>query len=246
MAKVSRLSIFTYSKSVVIYLLVSASVVYASENIQISEILPNPANENDEYIELINLGDMPTDLNGFSLDDEPNAGSKPYKISSQTIIVPQEKKRFFKNQTNIALNNSKQKDQDYADIVQLIDKQGSLLDSIKYLSTQTDIPIAHTLPTITPLPPSPTQIISLATPTLTPTAKPQPTYSPSPQPSTSQVLGKEVPIETISTPTPSSITTISNNKPKKHLNIGIIFIILGTLFLATSIIIIKKNYRIND
>lgn len=172
--------------------------------IAIYQFLPNPTNEDEEWIELENKSSESVDLSGFILDDEPDAGSKPYKIPDGRLLVANVKLKFPKSETKIALNNSKQKDQPFADIVRLLSKDGAVLDSISYVSTSTDQPIGHTSPTSVPstpvptLPPSPTPqtdtpttkpVLVLAastqkitTPSLVPSKYPTPTFLPTPTP----------------------------------------------------------------
>ncbi|MGD2057237.1 MAG: lamin tail domain-containing protein [Anaerolineales bacterium] len=79
----------------------------------------------DEFIELINLGPFPVNLNGWALDDIPGAGSAPFKLPGRTI-QPGELTAFFRSKSHISLNDS-------GDTVRLLDPSGKVIDSISYL-----------------------------------------------------------------------------------------------------------------
>jgi len=150
------------SKPLTFVFLITAIVVPLSAfaQVQISEILPNPQNEDEEYIELMNVSGTPVDLTGYQLDDEASGGSKPFKIKG-VILNTEEKHRFSKGETGLVLNNSKQKDQPFADMVILTNPTGQTIDSMEYISTKTDEPIRRISPTPLPTqipPPSPTEI----------------------------------------------------------------------------------------
>jgi len=78
-----------------------------SNEIVISEYLPNPAGEDTkgEYIELHNSGHDDADLSGWELDDG-DTGSKKYKFSEGTVIAAQAYVAFYWNQTKLTLNNN--------------------------------------------------------------------------------------------------------------------------------------------
>lgn len=163
-----------------IFLLIPTSVQAASD-ISINQILPNPENEDDEWIELKNLSTSTQDISNFVIDDETNGGSKPYKIPSQTQIESGATLKFYKSQTGVILNNSKQKDQNYADQVNLFNSSGELIDQLTYVATSTNETISKNLP------PTPTQVIK-PTNTPTPANTPIPTNTLKPTSVQPQVL----------------------------------------------------------
>lgn len=150
-------------------------------SVEIYQFLPNPTNESEEWIEVKNTGTEKVDISGYQLDDEKDGGSKPYTFPANTLIDPDSILKVTKLQSGIALNNSKQKDQVYADMVRLIEPNGNEVDSVVYTSTKTDqiinkfkpsLPTTVPSPTVTDYPtPSPTNMPEI-TPTKTPTATP--------------------------------------------------------------------------
>lgn len=78
----------------------------------------------DEFIELYNHGPFSVYLGGWSLDDQSEAGSKPYRLPGVTI-APGGYAVFFRSRTRIALN-------DGGDSVRLTAPDGSLIDKIIY------------------------------------------------------------------------------------------------------------------
>jgi hypothetical protein len=64
-------------------------------------------------------------LQGWQLDDLPEAGSNPYRIAGVTI-APGSFVAFFRTQTHIALNDS-------GDTVRLLAPNGHVVDEIRYL-----------------------------------------------------------------------------------------------------------------
>jgi len=79
----------------------------------------------DEFIELHNLGPFRVRLHGFVLDDVPEAGSSPY-VLPDVVLQPGGFLALFRSQTHIALNDS-------GDSVRLLDRDGNVLDEIRYL-----------------------------------------------------------------------------------------------------------------
>jgi hypothetical protein len=83
--------------------------------VALNEALPAPElidwngdgalNEDDEYIELFNAGDVPVDLGGFRLDDVAGGGSAPHTIPPGTLLPGQGFRVLFRSQTHLALNN---------------------------------------------------------------------------------------------------------------------------------------------
>lgn len=100
----------------------------------ISEVLPNPSGADmKEFIELYNPHDLDIDLSGLLIDDE-DGGSRPWKIPDNTIIGSNEYLVFFRDETRLALNNTK-------DAARLIDNEtcvsklefGKALDDISFI-----------------------------------------------------------------------------------------------------------------
>jgi hypothetical protein len=101
--------------------------------VAINEFVPRPGhdwnndgeiNTDDEYIELINHGSIDVNLSGYSLDDEANIGSSPYKFPSITI-KPGQRMVFYGDQTGLLLS-------DGGDGVRLLKPNGQLMDAFNY------------------------------------------------------------------------------------------------------------------
>jgi hypothetical protein len=101
--------------------------------IAINEFVPRPGhdwnndgivNTGDEYIELLNHGNISVNLSGYRLDDEANIGSNPYTISSFTLD-PGERIVFYGSQTGLLLS-------DGGDGVRLLKPNGQLMDAYNY------------------------------------------------------------------------------------------------------------------
>jgi len=111
-----------------------------SQNIFINEFLPAPgsthdwdnsglADSNDEWIELINLGNDRVDLGNWMLKDSTDTGI--YQIPASTFIDPDGFKVFYKKDTGITLNNT-------GDSVILKNPNGEVQDQFVYASAATD------------------------------------------------------------------------------------------------------------
>ena len=101
--------------------------------VAINEFVPRPAhdwnldgviNTDDEYIELINHGVVDVSLSGYSLDDEVNIGSNPYRLPSVTL-KPGERRVFYGSETGLLLS-------DGGDGVRLLKPNGQLVDAYNY------------------------------------------------------------------------------------------------------------------
>jgi hypothetical protein len=99
----------------------------------INEFVPRPGhdwnndglvNVSDEYIEILNHGTIPVNLNGYSLDDEVNIGSTPFRLPGVTL-QPGQRMVFYGNQTNLLLS-------DGGDGVRLLRPNGQLMDAYNY------------------------------------------------------------------------------------------------------------------
>lgn len=101
----------------------------SSKAVIINEIYPQPiANSNqEEFIELTNIGTEKVDLYGWQLHDAVGSGSKPYRINQSLTIKPNEMLFFKKSQTKLSLNNDR-------DTIQLIDPIDQRVDSIDYIN----------------------------------------------------------------------------------------------------------------
>ncbi len=100
--------------------------------ILIGEFLPHPrydwnrdgkTNTGDEFIEIVNLGPRPVNLDNWILDDG-EGGSKPFEIP-ETGLMPGHVVVFFASQTGIRLN-------DRGDTVRLFTPDGRLVDQVSY------------------------------------------------------------------------------------------------------------------
>jgi len=101
--------------------------------VAINEFVPRPGrdwnsdgvvNTDDEYIEILNHGVVDVNLSGYSLDDEANIGSSPYRLPSVTI-KPGERIVFYGSQTGLLLS-------DGGDGVRLLKSNGQLVDAYNY------------------------------------------------------------------------------------------------------------------
>lgn len=101
--------------------------------IAISEFVPRPAHDwnqdgvidvGDEYIEIINHGLIDVNLSGYSLDDEANIGSVPYRLPAVTL-KPGERRVFYGKETGLLLS-------DGGDGVRLLKPNGQLGDAYNY------------------------------------------------------------------------------------------------------------------
>jgi hypothetical protein len=99
----------------------------------INEFVPRPGhdwnldgsvNVGDEYIEILNHGVIDVNLSGYSLDDEVNIGSAPYRLPSITL-KPGERHVFYESETGIHLD-------DGGDGVRLLKPNGQLMDAYNY------------------------------------------------------------------------------------------------------------------
>ena len=101
--------------------------------VAINEFVPRPGqdwnndgvvNVGDEYVELINHGVIPVSLSGYSLDDEVNIGSNPYRLPAITLS-PGERFVFYGSETALLLS-------DGGDGVRLLRPNGQLADAYNY------------------------------------------------------------------------------------------------------------------
>jgi hypothetical protein len=99
----------------------------------INEFVPRPGhdwngdgtvNVDDEYIEILNHGVVNVNLSGYSLDDEVNIGSAPYRLPSLTLR-PGERIVFYGSETALLLS-------DGGDGVRLLRPNGQLMDAYNY------------------------------------------------------------------------------------------------------------------
>lgn len=98
------------------------------KTIYFSEIYPNTTNsdEEEEYIEVSNMGDESVDLLGWSIED---ASGESYTISESRMIDDSESVRLWREQTNIALNND-------GDTLELIAPDNEVVDEVTYMDAQ--------------------------------------------------------------------------------------------------------------
>jgi len=99
----------------------------------INEFVPRPGhdwnldgivNVEDEYVELLNHGTVDVNLGGYSLDDEVNIGSAPYRLPA-VVIKPGERIVFYGSETALLLS-------DGGDGVRLLKPNGQLMDAYNY------------------------------------------------------------------------------------------------------------------
>jgi len=101
--------------------------------VAINEFVPRPGhdwnhdgtvNVGDEYIEILNHGTVDVNLSGYSLDDEVNIGSDPYRLPSK-VLKPGERVVFYGSETGLLLG-------DGGDGVRLLKPNGQLIDAYNY------------------------------------------------------------------------------------------------------------------
>lgn len=91
--------------------------------LKISAFLPNPVGtDSDEWIELKNIWFAVLNLKWLVIDDVADGGSRPFQIENDTYLLPFAKKKFYKYDTKINLDNS-------GDTVQILYNQ-QLIDSL--------------------------------------------------------------------------------------------------------------------
>ncbi len=106
-----------------------------SEHLKIEAIMPAPEKGGHEFIRIKNTGKETVCLSGWSLDDNQEKGSKPFKITGGSI-APNGVRTFRRTETGIALNNSN-------DCAHLIDETGQSVDHICYGKTHKNEVFTH-------------------------------------------------------------------------------------------------------
>jgi hypothetical protein len=101
-----------------------------SEEIDITEIFPNPEgpDQDEEWIEITNGGDIEVNLGNWTIDDG-EGGSDPYVFPDDTVIQPGETILLYRTETEVALNNSDE-------TVQIIDYIGEIIDEVSYETSE--------------------------------------------------------------------------------------------------------------
>ncbi|HNT30593.1 MAG TPA: lamin tail domain-containing protein, partial [bacterium] len=132
---------------------IPAPPVIYSDAIQINEILPAPGSTHDwnadgtadgydEFIELSNTSGVNIDLTGWTLDDIPDGGSKPFVISATAVLPGNGYAVFFRQHTeesytsSITLNNDE-------DCVYLYAPDAVIKDSYCFDEVETDVAYAR-------------------------------------------------------------------------------------------------------
>jgi competence ComEA-like helix-hairpin-helix protein len=97
-----------------------------SDDIIISEIMPDPAgsDEEGEWIELYNRGGTVVNMLDWRLDDE-EGGSKPYRFSAGWLFAPGKFRLIERSESKLALNNP-------GGAVRLFNADGDLIDEAIY------------------------------------------------------------------------------------------------------------------
>lgn len=96
-----------------------------SSQVVINELLPNPlgSDEENEFIELKNIGSKPVRLFGWTLDDSTKGS--PYRFAKNSTIVSGKILLLYRRDTNIALNND-------TDTISLFDPRGKVIAKVTY------------------------------------------------------------------------------------------------------------------
>ncbi len=105
------------------------------DSIKINEVLPAPANGQEEFVELYNTGDQIVDLSGWQLDDAGD-GSSPYPIPDGTTVDAGGYLIINHAQSKIYFNDS-------GDSVRLFDPNGDLKDMLVYDKAKTGFSFAN-------------------------------------------------------------------------------------------------------
>jgi len=101
--------------------------------VAINEFVPRPGhdwnndgvvNTGDEYVEIINHGTIDVNLSGYSLDDEVNVGSTPFRFPA-TVLKPGDRVVFYGSETGLLFS-------DGGDGVRLLKPNGQLMDAYNY------------------------------------------------------------------------------------------------------------------
>ena len=97
-----------------------------SEEVKISEILPNPKGDDaeNEWIEITNTGEEDVNLGNWSLD-KGEGSAKPFIISDQTIIAAGTSLLFGIKESKISLTNK-------GGTVRLVDFEGTVINEVIY------------------------------------------------------------------------------------------------------------------
>jgi len=106
--------------------------------VHISEVLPTNAPGSEEGIELFNASDQDMWLQGWSLDDTKDAGSKPWIFPEDFVIRAQSYLFVPSSRTKIAWN-------DGGDDVRLLANDGTLVEELTYLSIKKGNTYARTV-----------------------------------------------------------------------------------------------------
>ena len=105
--------------------LTSPSSSSSEAKIVINEIYPKPGSgSDDEWIELVNVGDDSANLSGWSVDDG-EGGSSPYKFKNDFWLAPGAYYLLKRGESKIALNDSNES-------VRLFNPAGKIVDKINY------------------------------------------------------------------------------------------------------------------
>lgn len=98
------------------------------KTLRFSGLYPNTTNsdEEEEYIEVSNMGDEAVDLLGWSIKD---ASGESYTISESRVLDGSESVRLWREQTNIALNND-------GDTLEFIAPDNEVVDKVTYTDAQ--------------------------------------------------------------------------------------------------------------
>lgn len=104
--------------------------------LKIDSILPNPRKgETVEFIRIVNLSDETICLNGWSLDDQIDGGSKPHEFKGGSL-APGAMRTFRKTETKLSLNNQN-------DCATLINPVGEIADQLCYGKTHPNEQFTH-------------------------------------------------------------------------------------------------------
>jgi hypothetical protein len=114
--------------------------------VRLNEILPLPeavdwnqsgaVDEEDEWVELLNLDEAPLDLGGWVLDDAAGTGSEPYTLPEGTVLPAGGFLVLYRSQTGIGLA-------DEGDVVRLLDPEGEVVERTAFDALPADTSFAR-------------------------------------------------------------------------------------------------------
>jgi hypothetical protein len=102
------------------------TITFPLTHVRLNELLPVTGTLYlDEWLELHNTGVISADLAGWSLDDGPLSGNRPYVITSTTVISPGGYLLFYRETTGLTLP-------DIGGQLRLLQPDSTVVDSVTF------------------------------------------------------------------------------------------------------------------